>query len=260
MIRLLHDGNHPEFDPCGKWTMDEQTRMSLQNDTPDTELAADLKEEVLIGRLIDGEAKPADERQFEQLASASPTLWRTLAMRQRDMQLLGSQVDQEIRGADHVELHGMSILPHRLTWTLAMSGWAAMLVLALTWTAVVMYGNYRDQSFDPVRDGEVDAIPPSKSLADLTPQELLELYKANADWSVLELQSELLMMNTLENGDLMIRSMRRFDEEIIVPAVIAEKLLKMQEQGEDIPVDPVELEQLLLRLGGELKKPNREES
>lgn len=257
MIRLIHDGKRLESDLCGKWKMNEHTRMELPEDTL---TPAQLEEEILIGRIVDGESKPEDDGRFEELAEMQPVLWRTLARRQRDMLLLASQVDVQTRCAERIELQGMAILPRRLTWTLALSGWAAMLILALTWGALVMYTNYKDSRFDAISDGGVGILPAPTRPGELTPKELLDLYEANAPWSVIELSSKLLMMNVLENGDLLIGSMRRFDEQIIIPAPFAQEFLKMQERGETLPVDPVELEQLLRRLGGELKKPTREAS
>lgn len=257
MIRLIHDGKRLENDLCGKWKMNEHTRMEFPDDTL---TPAQLEEEILIGRIIDGEAKPEDDGRFEELAAERPVLWRTLARRQRDMQLLAAQIDAQTKCAEHIELHGMAILPRRLTWTLALSGWAAMLIVALTWGAIVMYANYKDSRFDAVRDGGVGILPSPTRPGELTPKELLDLYEANAPWSVIEFPSQLLTTSILENGDLLIGSMRRFDEQIIIPAPCAEKLLKKQAQGETIPVDPVELEQLLRRLGCELKKRTREAS
>ena len=88
--------------------------------------------DVLIGRIIDLEATDKDQQRFEQLATADPSLWRTLAARQQDMAVLANRVTEETAGANRVKLP--VIAPAKgVSWTLAYSGWAAVLVIAAVW-------------------------------------------------------------------------------------------------------------------------------
>ena len=49
--------------------MNEHTRMEFPDDTL---TAAEIEEEILISRIIDGEAKPKDDGRFEELAEVRP--------------------------------------------------------------------------------------------------------------------------------------------------------------------------------------------
>ena len=107
------------------------------------ELAAetDLSIGRIISRMIDGESTDADVEVFERRAAAEPTLWRQYALEQRDMEMLTKGVrDATAAGAavdlDHASSNGgplRGFLPGNLTWTLTFSGWAAMIIVGLTW-------------------------------------------------------------------------------------------------------------------------------
>ncbi len=231
MIRLLHDWRPSEIEPCGMRTMDEHTRMTRHDDTPS---AAELEEEILISRLIDGEAKTDDEQSFEQRAEVQPALWRRLALRQRDMLLLAAQVEKRTACADTIELHGLPIFPRRLTWTLSVSGWAAMLILAVTWA--VTSGGWRDEGVEEIKQGDMPTfINPHQEV--LSQQALLEQYE-RAEWVQGELQATLMQWQRLEDGSVELSYLRRLQERIILSPELAAEVMKkveaMNEQGEQV--------------------------
>src|SRR5688572_21853643 len=115
---------------------------------PPTEL------DVLIGRIVDGEASPAQRQHFESLASVDSALWRRLALRQQDMAMLAVHVEPALNAAEKIELPvaaaggvagpaadastDPAAAPLLLSaakgpWWMAVSGWAALIALATAW-------------------------------------------------------------------------------------------------------------------------------
>lgn len=93
--------------------------------------------DVLIGRIIDGEASASDIDQVAERIAAEPEHFRALAERQGDHARLTAMVSAEIDRSAGVVL---PVDPHRARGTLLMSvwrqtpsllGWAAAIVLAL---------------------------------------------------------------------------------------------------------------------------------
>jgi hypothetical protein len=109
------------------------------NDTPNTNAQSgpahdpELGADVLIGRLIDGEANEQDHEHFDRIAAAEPSLWRQLAERQRDAMRLTEAVETAVSTAASMPLPRFLVWPRRLSWPLAMSGWAALIIIGLTW-------------------------------------------------------------------------------------------------------------------------------
>ncbi len=96
-----------------------------------------MREDILIGRVTDGEATPADWQELEALAAADAGVWTRLAAAQRSHADLSRAVDDELTVAElvHVPAHeavraGMTTVAIR--WR-AYSGWAAAAVVALAW-------------------------------------------------------------------------------------------------------------------------------
>jgi len=225
--------------------MSEHERMNLNDNDP---LRTDIDDEILIGRLVDHEASGEDQDRFERAADMRPDLWRALALRQRDMMILAGQVEIATAGAERIELPDGKdaaglILPRRLTWTLALSGWAAVLIVALTWATIVMVGGARNGGVGEV-SGQGDTVVPAQSLETADPAKLLDQYMANAPWNVREQDPSVQTFElNAEGGYLWI--MRRFDEELYLGPVEAQKLLQLQAEGVKLPYDPIELLKLL---------------
>ncbi|HWB20629.1 MAG TPA: hypothetical protein VG711_10035 [Phycisphaerales bacterium] len=60
--------------------------------------------DILISRIVGGEASETEWSQFTAQATAQPSLWQRLAMTQRDHGLIAAATEQIVSAADHVEL------------------------------------------------------------------------------------------------------------------------------------------------------------
>jgi hypothetical protein len=93
--------------------------------------------DILITRVVDGVAAPADWDSLEALASADPTVWRELALAQRTEHLLKSAAAEAVVPAARIELPtvagkiGEDGLRLRLRRVATWGGWAAAAVVTL---------------------------------------------------------------------------------------------------------------------------------
>jgi hypothetical protein len=95
------------------------------------------REDMLISRIVDGEASTAEWREFETLAGVNLRLWRNLALAQRDHAALSQAVNQAGERAEAIALptaahraaQGQSHL--KLRRASAWSGWAVAALVAL---------------------------------------------------------------------------------------------------------------------------------
>ncbi|MCA9292544.1 MAG: hypothetical protein KDA20_01880 [Phycisphaerales bacterium] len=92
------------------------------------------REDILIGRVTDGEASPADWGELEQLAKDDAHLWVRLAQAQRAHARVTRVVDEQVSIAELVELPDAPTY-HLPFWQRAVrfGGWAAAAVLAIAW-------------------------------------------------------------------------------------------------------------------------------
>lgn len=97
-----------------------------------------LEREVLIGRVIDGEASPEDWDALRALAASDPTLWNDLRWTQRQHELLASAVGERARVADHVDLDRALADPSPMVRRIELAGryggWLAAACLVLLWS------------------------------------------------------------------------------------------------------------------------------
>ena len=199
-------------DPLWGFGMQNNTDTSPGHDpAPDDAVEAD----VLIGRIIDLEATGEDQRRFEQLASADPSLWRALATRQQDMAVLAERVTQETTGANRVELPIVSPR-RRVPWVLAYAGWAAVLVIAAVWAIV---------------PGQ-ETIPFGVQTAD----EHFEEYR-QAPFVQAELDPILLDWERVDDEWIRIFIMRRVEEAIVTRRPLEE----LRGENDKLTVSPAEL-------------------
>lgn len=92
------------------------------------------REDILVGRVVDSEAGPADWAELEQIAKSDPALWQRLAQAQRAHARLERAVEDEIAVAELVELPppvGV-IASFRTRWQ-TWGGWAVAAAVALMW-------------------------------------------------------------------------------------------------------------------------------
>jgi hypothetical protein len=131
-----------------------------------------ITEEVLINRLVQGAALPADWNALATMAKADPAVWTRLQEAQTDQEELCHAVNLAIDAADQIELPDRSMriesARQQERSLLSFGGWAvaALLVLAWSigqlWTATsapqsnsngVMIGNHA-----PPTEGSLDDI------------------------------------------------------------------------------------------------------
>ncbi len=91
------------------------------------------REDVLIGRIVDAEASPADWRDLDRIGATDPGVWERLARAQRAHARLERGVEDEIAVSELVEL---PMAHHHAVFDLAArvrgyGGWAVAAVLAL---------------------------------------------------------------------------------------------------------------------------------
>ncbi len=151
------------------------------------------EEDVLMSRLIDGVASDADRTRFETLADANPRLWRELACRQQDMTALRAEVMTATAVAASVDLPRRWFAPPSISWTMAMSGWAAMIIVMVSWAALAL----------------TPRVPDVRS-----PEEHFHAY-LGAPY-VLDMQPKVLEVSHVSDGRVAVRFVREVEEVLFV--------------------------------------------
>jgi hypothetical protein len=174
----------------------------------------------LITRLVDDEAGADEQKQFEDMASVEPELWRTLATRFQDTIRLARAFDDEIGDAAETELPESTPAPlmtvtNRTGWTFAAVGWAAVMVLGVMWAAVY--------KASPGGAG-VERMDGSHSTIALTADEHLDEYR-RAPFCLDELEPVVLQIEEMSDGRFAVRYVRRFEE------------VAFFEPDEELPID-----------------------
>ncbi|MCP3903477.1 MAG: hypothetical protein GY715_07550 [Planctomycetes bacterium] len=185
------------------------------NDTTSTDELTrdpDLEVEVLIGRLIDDEHTTEDQQRFEILADAEPALWRRLAQHHLDRRALAEEVALATFSAEHTRLPRRWFALPRLTWSMALSGWAAVLIMALSWGLVTMASQR-----PPIAMKDPAIVIQTPGLSPLSPEELLAQY-LDAPWVLGEMQPVVLDVQEMTDGRIGINFMRRIEEVIFIAA------------------------------------------
>ena len=157
--------------------------------------------QTLIGRIMDHEATSEELDRFEQLAGDEAPLWRTLALRQLDMGLLGDRVREETDAAMRVEVAPVA---GRRNLAVTLSGWAAVLLVATWWAIIAGTGDGVARRRPPRLD------PVAAIQAPLTPDEHLRQYLA-ADFVIGELDPIVTETEPLANGQHRVYFMRRIE-------------------------------------------------
>lgn len=92
------------------------------------------REDVLIGRVVDGEAGPGDWSELEHIARVDDTLWQRLAQAQRAHARLERAVEDEIAIAELIELPEQpSVVASFRGRMQSWGGWAAAAAVGLAW-------------------------------------------------------------------------------------------------------------------------------
>lgn len=121
-----------------------------------------IDSDILISRVVDGEASDADWAELSRLAGEQPGLWRVLAEAQHEQADLIEQVAGAIAVAETVEApvrqHMVRSLTHRTRVAAAWGGWIAA-GLALAWT-----GTHRAPIDNAPQAGILNVGTPSEAL------------------------------------------------------------------------------------------------
>jgi hypothetical protein len=196
MTRLNHDMNHDA------------------HDTPIDEL------ELLISRMVDGEATDDDRRRFDRHAQAEPDLWRTLARRQEQMRRLTDEFEDEVAAAVDVAPPAFIRTISPVRWGIALSGWAAVIILAFVLAVVI-----RQSPSASHRDGQLtgsNLLPDAGVVTDdMSYEAHLQAYM-QAPYVGDEMDPIVLQVDELGDGRLGIRVIRRIEEVLFIddPAVL----------------------------------------
>jgi hypothetical protein len=188
----------------------------------------ELEADVLISRMIDGEASDTDRERFDLLSTAEPDLWRQLALRQQDQTLLAEQVATATDVVDRVALHRPWLMPGRLTWVLSLSGWAALIIVAFSWGATALM----NQQLSAREHGPML----EEASAQLSPEQHL-LYYRQAPYVVGDMEPEVLDVEPLSDGRVAVRFVRKFEE---IAFLDPSRDLPVDENGE-LTTDPLRL-------------------
>ena len=100
----------------------------MHNNTPEP-----TREDVIIGRIVDGEASPSDWHDLDRIAEQDAAVWQRLAQAQRAHARLERAVEDEIAVAELVNLplHREHAVHHFMSRMRSFGGWAVAAVLAL---------------------------------------------------------------------------------------------------------------------------------
>lgn len=166
--------------------------------------------EVLMTRLLDGTASEEDRDRFEADAELDPSLWRALALRQQDAVALAAALEPVLEAADRIDLPPARaagrLLPRRLSWSLAFAGWAAVLVVAATWSIVALTERARHL------DGGAEMVEaPIRAFERLSPEDAYHRY-LDAPYVLGDMAPVVLETELLSDGRVAIHFIRRIEE------------------------------------------------
>lgn len=195
------------------------------------------REDILISRIVDGSAEPADWTELQEVAEHDAGALKRLAEAQRRESLLRDGLAEalgEIGGIELPEEHNATVYKFRSrlqSWT----GWAAAAVVALAWLTA---------------GGVLQPANPSHNVAGWTPgttDEAFDQYQmiGYAEGRVLaELPMVMLQTKRLENGHAEVTYLRRVLERRIVteiyepgvdasgrPVLVPAQLIRVVEDG-----------------------------
>lgn len=172
------------------------------------------REEIVLGRVVDGESTDADWHELEKLSLRDPFVWKRLAEARRDNDALCAAFTREVAPvAERVEApepyarasHEMRI---RLrSWT----GWAAAACLAAAWAGLA----------GVLPRGGGSTVPAqTAALVELTPEQALQTYleKGQEQGRVItQLPKEVMEVRRASDDELVVVFTRSIVEMVVVP-------------------------------------------
>jgi anti-sigma factor RsiW len=159
--------------------------------------------DVLMTRIIDGEASLGERQTFEASAQRDPGLWRELAQRLVDARDLEQQFDAAVAPALSVELPRRAAEWRRTpAWNVVAGlGWAAALLIAVAWIAL-----------PGERGTGTMAQPVVVTGSQLTPEQHLRRYIETSPYVIEEWKPMVLEVKTLPDGRVQVYFVRRIEE------------------------------------------------
>jgi hypothetical protein len=206
--------------------------MNHHDTTPGSPAPTDA--DILITRIIDGEASPEDWAAFKALAARQPEVWRDLAECQQDHADLSAAVSAAWRIADSIDLPveeaRSAQLSRRVRGAMAWGGWAMAAAVALAFTTQRPAGN----SAEPMTAGPTlgpGVIPVS------TPEQAYDAYLelGRQEELVLEEVPTRILVETraLDDGTVEVRYLRQILERVTVPSLYE---FGQDEAGRPVPI------------------------
>jgi hypothetical protein len=136
-----------------------------------------IREDVLIGRVVDGEASAGDWSALERLASSDAGVWRRIAQAQRDHARLERAVEDRIAVA---ELVNLPLAPGRRPPVLARigqwGGWAAAAVVTIVLGAAQLDRDGVGPAWGPGAPQVAEASLFGPALFQASPQQAFDRY------------------------------------------------------------------------------------
>lgn len=190
-----------------------------------------LDRDVLISRIIDGEASPEDWAAFKALASREASVWRDLAECQQDHADLSTAVAEASAIADSIDLpveEARSVrLGQRLRMAVGWGGWVAAAAVALAFSTGTGTGGSGE--------GSAASLIPTGAIPVSTPEQAYDAYLrlGRAQDRVVEEVPARILIETrpLQSGGFQVRYIRQIVEQVNVPT--------LYEFGEDEAGRPV---------------------
>lgn len=139
--------------------------------------AEDPRDEILINRVVDGEATPADWAELDVVAQRDPSIWARLAEAQRAQASLQRAVEDAFTVAELVDLpHPSERLEQ--AWNARVRVWGGWLVAAVV--AIAWVGNFAQiralQQSQRAGVGAAGEVGQLAGVGGMTPEQLFDAY------------------------------------------------------------------------------------
>lgn len=206
--------------------------------------------DILITRVLDGRAGAGDWRELEAMAAREPSLWRELALAQRDQALLGEAIEGEMASAYRVRLPEAGVeeapgaVPARAGWRRRVGSWAGWAVAASV--AGLYMGNVPHAGQRGVDDSLLAGIanlnqPATEAMRsfvnDPSPEALRSAYLTLGEHQgtvLREVPAKVLLdVRPLRNGQSEVYFIRQIVERSVVPDLYK---FATDEAGRPVPV------------------------
>lgn len=195
--------------------------------------AEDPRDDILINRVVDGEATPADWAELDVVAQRDPSIWARLAEAQRDHASLQRAVEDALTVAELVDLPHPAAGLER-AWNTRVRVWGGWLVAAVV--AVAWLGNIAQVRALQNGAQRMPGATQTSGLASLPPDQLFQAYlDAGMQQGRVVGQMPMVMLETVptDDGKAQITFVRPVVERAVVDQVYG---VGHTDAGEPVPV------------------------